>query len=59
VRLELFNTVGELVMTVLDGPRAAGYHTVTVDASPLSAGLYLYRLSAGEKVMTRKMLLVK
>jgi hypothetical protein len=59
VKLELFNTLGELVMTVLDGTRAAGYHTVTVDASTLSAGLYLYRLTAGDKVMTRKMLLVK
>jgi hypothetical protein len=59
VRLEVFNLLGERVMTVIDGSRAAGYHTVTVDASSLSAGVYLYRLSAGEKVLTRKMLFVK
>ena len=59
VRLEIYNMLGERVMNVVDGPRAAGYHTVTVDASAFSAGVYLYRLTAGETVMTRKMLLVK
>ncbi len=59
VRLEVYNMLGERVMTVLDAARAAGYHTVTVDAAALSAGVYLYRLIAGETVMTRKMLLLK
>jgi hypothetical protein len=59
VKLEVYNMLGEKVMTVLDATRAAGYHIVTVDAAALSAGVYLYRLSAGEKVMTRKMLFVK
>jgi hypothetical protein len=59
VRLELYNTLGERVMTLLDASRPAGYHTVTVTAGNLSAGVYLYRLTAGERVMTRKMLLVK
>jgi hypothetical protein len=59
VLLELYNMLGERVMTVVDASRPAGYHTVTVDAGNLSAGVYLYRLTAGERVMARKMLLVK
>ena len=59
VRLEIFNLLGERLMTAVDGIRAAGYHQVTLDASTLPAGMYLYRLTAGEQVMTRKMLLVK
>jgi hypothetical protein len=59
VRLEVFNLLGERIMTAVDGMRAAGYHRVALDGASLPAGMYLYRLTAGETVISRKMLLVK
>jgi len=36
-----------------------GYHTVKVDGSNLTSGVYLYKLTAGEFVATKKMVLIK
>jgi hypothetical protein len=59
VRLDVFNTVGQLVATVASGSYAAGEHTVNFDASALSSGLYVYRLQTGSLTLTKKMTLVK
>ncbi|RQV99348.1 T9SS C-terminal target domain-containing protein [bacterium] len=37
----------------------AGFHSVSFDASELSAGLYFYKLEAGSFIQTRKMMLLK
>ena len=37
----------------------AGSHEVRFDASGLSSGVYIYRLTAGCFVQTRKLLLLK
>ena len=37
----------------------AGVHEVKFDASNLSSGVYLYRLTAGSYVQTRRLLLLK
>jgi hypothetical protein len=59
VRLDVYNVRGQKVATVVDAPMSAGYHTVSYDASGNAAGVYFYRLQAGEHVETRKMLLLK
>ena len=59
VRLELFNITGQRVMTVKDGFISAGTHMVSVDASSLSSGVYLYRLTTSTGMITRKMTLLK
>jgi len=59
VTLEVFNTLGQRVATLLREERQAGSHQVRFDASGLSSGLYYYRLVAGEVVQTNKMMLVK
>ena len=38
---------------------AAGPHSITFDGSKLASGIYFYRLRAGDKSTTRKMVLVK
>jgi hypothetical protein len=63
-RLAVYNLKGQLVRVLSDGPRSRGSHTVTwdgLDASgnPVSSGVYLYRLQAGGKVQSRRMLLLK
>lgn len=59
VRLDVYNVMGQRVATLVKDQKPAGYHTVTFDASRLASGVYLYRLTTGSFVETRKMLLVK
>jgi hypothetical protein len=60
VQLEIFNTIGMKVLTLIDGRRNAGYHTVKFDARNLASGMYFYRLIAnGRLISTRKMMLIK
>jgi hypothetical protein len=59
VRLELFNMLGQSVGVIVDSDIQAGYHSVSIDASQLASGIYLYRLNAGEFSQTRKLILTK
>jgi len=59
VRLAVYNLRGQLLQVLTEGEVAAGRHELILDASAWSAGVYFYRLEAGEYVETRKMLLVK
>jgi aminopeptidase N len=64
VTLQVFSIQGGLIRTLMDGESLpAGRHSVRWDgtdssARPVSSGVYLYRLSQGERRETRKMLLV-
>jgi len=57
--LVIYNLRGELVRTLADDEMAAGYHHVTFEANDLAAGIYFYRMEAGNYTMTRKMVLQK
>ncbi len=59
IKLNIFDISGRLVKEALNGYLSAGYHAVEIDASDLTTGVYIYRLSAGEFNSTNKMLLVK
>jgi hypothetical protein len=59
VRLAVFNSVGQKVMVLVDGQQSAGRHQVSFDASGLSSGVYLYKLSTPGFSQTKKMLLIK
>ncbi|MDP4114760.1 MAG: T9SS type A sorting domain-containing protein [Bacteroidota bacterium] len=59
VQLKVFNIVGMEIATIYSGQLEAGNHTFKFDASKLSSGMYLYKLTAGNFVQTRKMLLLK
>ncbi|MCH8568404.1 MAG: T9SS type A sorting domain-containing protein, partial [Balneolales bacterium] len=59
VRLEIFNLTGQRVATLVSGQQNAGIHTITFDANRLASGMYIYHLTAGNFVETRKMMLVK
>ena len=59
VTLEVFNSVGQKVMELVNGQQSAGYQTATFDASGLSSGVYLYKLTTPSFSQTNKMLLIK
>ncbi len=59
VTLKVFNILGEEVAKLVEGRVTAGSHSVEFDASNLSSGTYIYRLTAGKFVSTKKMILLK
>lgn len=59
VRLKIYNLLGELVKTLIDKPMNIGYHQTEFDASDLPGGIYLYKLQAGNKTLSKKMILIK
>ena len=59
VTLTVHNLIGQEVATIVSGERAAGTFTATWDASGLPSGVYFYRLTAGEYIQTKKMVLLQ
>ena len=64
VQIIVYDILGQAVATLVSGNQSPGYHSVQWNSKndqgqPVSAGLYLYSIRAGEFSKTRKMLLVK
>jgi hypothetical protein len=59
VTMKMFDVLGREVMTVVSGMQEAGKHTVQINASRLSSGMYFYRLESGSFTNVKKMMLLK
>jgi len=59
VKIEVYNILGQKTATVADGLFPAGYHSVNWNAGNVASGVYYYRLTAGDKLMVKKMMLLK
>ncbi len=59
IRLTVWNILGRRVATLVDANQQKGIHEVSFNASQLSSGVYFYRLQSGNKVLVKKMLLMK
>ena len=59
VNLTIFDLLGEQVATLVDESKAAGMYSVQFDASNIPSGIYIYRISAGSFIQTKKMILLK
>lgn len=55
VKLEVYDLLGRRVATLVDGLRHAGSYSAGFQAERLGSGMYLYRLSSGETVLSRMM----
>lgn len=64
VKLEIFNILGQRVSLLVAQPLTPGQYTVEWNAQndlgePLGSGMYVYRLTVGEKTLSRKMILLR
>ncbi|HEX9972249.1 MAG TPA: malectin domain-containing carbohydrate-binding protein, partial [bacterium] len=59
VQLDLYNTLGQKIKTLVNEPQATGIHTVRLQADNLTSGIYLYQILAGEFNQTNKLILMK
>ncbi|MDR9419636.1 lamin tail domain-containing protein [Gracilimonas sp.] len=59
VKLSVFNIVGQPVSVIVEGTLSAGQKQFEWDATDKPSGMYIYQLEVGNRIMTRKMTLVK
>jgi glucose/arabinose dehydrogenase len=64
VRLRIYNLSGQVVTDLVDEALTAGTYQTQWDARddagyPVASGVYLYRLQAGDRVLSRKLVLVR
>jgi len=59
VTLKIYDILGTEIATLVNENKSAGKHEVKFDASNLPSGIYLYKISAGNFVQTKKMILMK
>ncbi len=58
-RLVIYNILGQKVATLINQNLNAGQHSVVFNADNLPSGIYLYTLSSGNFMVTKKMILLK
>jgi len=59
VSLKVFDILGREVASLVNGNMEAGYYTYDFDASTLSSGVYIYKITAGTFEKTMRMMVVK
>ena len=64
VRVDVYNLMGENVATLVNKKQNPGYYFITWDSKnnmgiPVSAGVYIYQIRAGDYVKSRKLILLK
>lgn len=59
VKLEVFDITGKLVTTLVDYAQGIGIYEVHFDGRRLSSGTYIYRLQVGNKISSKRMVLLK
>jgi serine protease len=64
MNLTIYNIMGQKIKTIAQGWYEAGSHTIIWDGKNeagyvVASGIYFYKLSAGDKVITKKMSLLK
>ncbi|MGA7305503.1 MAG: T9SS type A sorting domain-containing protein [Rhodothermales bacterium] len=59
VLLRVFDLTGRLIQTLVDDDQLPSAYRVTFDANNLASGVYIYQLQTADRVISKKMLLVK
>ena len=59
VTLDVYNTIGQKVASLVNETKTAGTYQVDFDAATLTSGIYFYKISTGNFSETKKMILMK
>jgi hypothetical protein len=59
VSVRVYNILGQLIATLVNGNQNAGRYAVTFNASSFSSGVYFYRIESGSFAAVKKMMLLK
>ncbi|MCK9423266.1 MAG: T9SS type A sorting domain-containing protein [Bacteroidales bacterium] len=59
VQLDIMNIMGETVIKVGKTLQQTGEHSVNLDFSNLPSGIYFYKLTAGNNILTKKLIVSK
>ncbi|UCH66474.1 MAG: T9SS type A sorting domain-containing protein [Ignavibacterium sp.] len=59
VKLTVYDSLGEEVISLVDGIKNAGHHEVNFDGRELTSGVYYYRLTTGDYSEVKSMILLK
>ncbi|MCK9408871.1 MAG: T9SS type A sorting domain-containing protein, partial [Bacteroidetes bacterium] len=59
VLLKVYDALGKEVVTLVNSHQESGRYSVEFDASNLSSGIYLYKLTSGSYTEVKKMMLLK
>lgn len=59
VRIDVHDSIGRKISTLLDDTLNEGFHFVDFDGSELASGVYFYRIITDQTVSTNKMMLIK
>jgi hypothetical protein len=57
--LKIYDVTGRLVKTLVSELKQAGYYKLEFEASSLSSGVYFYKLSSGDFILAKKMIVLK
>ncbi|MDZ7764247.1 MAG: cohesin domain-containing protein [Melioribacteraceae bacterium] len=58
-KLNVYNVLGQKVMTLIDRQLQVGYHSANFDGTSLASGIYFYSLEGANVNISKKMLLIK
>lgn len=59
ISIDIFDALGRRAYSVQNEFKTAGSHTFQFDGTDLASGVYLVRLSAGSRILTKKIMLMK
>ncbi|MEJ2494442.1 MAG: YCF48-related protein [Ignavibacteriaceae bacterium] len=59
VKLTIFNSIGQLVKTIVNENQYSGNYKINFNADGLTSGVYYYQLISANKIITKKFMLLK
>ncbi len=59
VEVAVFDLIGRQVVSILQDQKHAGFHTISIDGTELSSGVYIVQIQANERISKRKLTLIK
>ncbi|MBN2571387.1 MAG: DUF4091 domain-containing protein, partial [Ignavibacteriales bacterium] len=59
IKIEIYNSIGQLIKTIDEGIKQEGNYEFTFDATDLSSGVYFYKLKTDKAQIVKKMIYLK